>query len=139
LEQQLVSRQTALAEVGAENIEAFWRNGRVLHRRIVVIDELGELLRQHPRLAQVLEQIAARGRSLGIHLVVANQSLAGVSRGLLVNLRARIAIGEMEPIDLNQLGFRSKANQAASGPGWRSAKFRNGSDGEHDFTFPIGF
>jgi S-DNA-T family DNA segregation ATPase FtsK/SpoIIIE len=139
LEQQLVSRQAALAESGAENIEAFWRSGRALPRRIVVIDELGELLRQHPRLAQVLEQITARGRSLGVHLVVANQSLAGVSRGLLVNLRARIAIGEMDPIDLNQLGFRSKTNHTSSMPGWRSAKFRNGNGGEHDFTFPIGF
>ena len=139
LEQQLLTRQTALAEVGAENIEAFWRHGRTLSRRIVVIDELGELLRQHPRLAQVLEQIAARGRSLGIHLVVANQSLSGVSRSLLVNLRARIAIGEMDPLDLSQLGFRGRVNPPSTPPGWRSAKLRDGSGVEHSFVFPIGF
>lgn len=139
LEQQLVTRQAVLAEVGAENIEEFWRQGRRLSRRIVVIDELGELLRQHPRLGQVFEQIAARGRSLGIHLVVANQSLSGVSRSLLVNLRARIAIGEMDPLDLSQLGFRNRGNPSPVPPGWRFAKLRDGSGAEHGFAFPIGF
>lgn len=139
LEQQLIARQAALAEAGAQNIEDFWRHGRELRRRFVVIDELGELLRQHPRLAQVLEQIAARGRSLGIHLVVSNQSLAGVGRGLLVNLRARVAIGEMDPIDLSQLGFRSRQNPQSVAPSWQSAKIRGASGGELSFTFPIGF
>ena len=139
LEQQLIERQLALGEVGAQNIEAFWEHGRTLSRRFVVIDELGELLRQHPRLSQVLEQIAARGRSLGMHLVVSNQSLSGVSRALLVNLRARIAIGEMDPVDLSQLGFRNRGNLAPISPNWRSAKFRRGSGLETEFTFPIGF
>lgn len=139
LEQQLIDRQLALGEVGAQNIEAFWGYGRTLSRRFVVIDELGELLRQHPRLSQVLEQIAARGRSLGMHLVVANQSLSGVSRALLVNLRARIAIGEMDPVDLSQLGFRNRANLPSVSTDWRSAKFRNGNGVEAEFAFPIGF
>lgn len=139
LEQQLIDRQTAMAEVGAQSIEDFWRQGRALSRRYVVIDELGELLRQHPRLSQVLEQIAARGRSLGMHLVVSNQSLTGVSRVLLVNLRARMAIGEMDPIDLSQLGFRSRGNPPADSSSWRTAKLRNGNGVETDFTFPIGF
>lgn len=139
LEQQLISRQQSLAEVAAENIESFRRQGNDLRRRIVVIDELGELIRQHPKLGLVLEQIAARGRSLGVHLVVSNQSLAGVSRGLLVNLRARVAIGDMDPIDLNQLGFRNRVNQSTVVPNWRPAKFRSGTGGERDFVFPIGF
>lgn len=139
IDQQLIKRQSALAAVAAQNIEDYWRRGFDLPRRFVVIDELGELLRQQPRLGQVLEQVAARGRSLGIHLIVSNQSLAGVSRGLLVNLRARIAIGEMDPIDLNQLGFRSRSNPAQVVPGWRSARLRSGGGGELGFSFPIGF
>jgi S-DNA-T family DNA segregation ATPase FtsK/SpoIIIE len=139
LEHQLIDRQNSMAEVGAQSIEDFWRQGRALSRRFVVIDELGELLRQHPRLSQVLEQIAARGRSLGMHLVVSNQSLSGVSRGLLVNLRARMAIGEMDPIDLSQLGFRRKGNLPNDFSSWRTAKLRNGNGVETDFTFPIGF
>ena len=139
LDQELVRRQALLAELGAQNIEDYWRYGAALNRRFVVIDELGELLRQHPRLGQVLEQIAARGRSLGIHLVVANQSLTGVTRGLLVNLRARIAIGEMDPIDLNQLGFRKRGQAPVNTRGWRSAKLRDGTGRELGFSFPIGF
>ncbi|MBP6087308.1 MAG: hypothetical protein KA009_02425 [Rhodoluna sp.] len=139
LEQQLATRQEMLAAIGAQNIEEYWLHGKELRRQFMVIDELGELLRQHPRLGQVLEQIAARGRSLGLHLVVSNQSLAGVSRSLLVNLRARIAIGEMDPIDLSQLGFRSRRDSTANTSGWRAAKLRNSNGAELDFTFPIGF
>ena len=139
LEQLLITRQKTLAEVGAQNIEEFWRFGRELRRQYLVIDELGELLRQHPRLGQVLEQIAARGRSLGMHLVAANQSLAGVSRGLLVNLRARIAIGELDPVDLSQLGFRGRSTGLSVAQGWRDAKLRNGSGAEASFIFPVGF
>jgi S-DNA-T family DNA segregation ATPase FtsK/SpoIIIE len=139
LEQQLIDRQSVLGAVGAQNIEEFWSFGRTLSRRIVVIDELAELLRQHPRLCQVLEQIAARGRSLGVHLVVANQSLASVSRALLVNLRARIAIGEMDPVDLSQLGFRSRGSLHPISSDWRSAKLRRGNGVESEFIFPVAF
>lgn len=139
LEEQLVTRQKTLAEVRAQNIEELWHHGRVLSRHFLVIDELGELLRQHPRLGLVLEQMAARGRSLGMHLVVSNQSLAGVSRGLLVNLRARIAIGDMDPIDLSQLGFRGRPQQPSVASGWQTAKLRSGKGSEVYFAFPIGF
>lgn len=139
LELQLVHRQELLAEVGLPTIEEYWRKGRELKRHFIVVDELGELLRQHPRLAQALEQIAARGRSLGMHLIIANQSMSGVSRNLLVNLRARVAIGDMDPIDLNQLGFRSRGQTPSLGPNWRVAKLKTGEGFELEFAFPIGF
>jgi archaellum biogenesis ATPase FlaH len=139
LERQLSHRQELFAEVGVSNIEEYWRFGRSLRRHFVVVDELGELLRQHPRLAQVLEQIAARGRSLGMHLVIANQSMSGISRNLLVNLRARVAIGEMDPIDLSQLGFRTRGQPRSFGAQWRPAKLKTGDGFELEFAFPIGF
>lgn len=139
LERQLVRRQELLAEVGLSSIEEYWRSGRRLKRHFIVVDELGELLRQHPRLAQALEQIAARGRSLGMHLVIANQSMSGVSRNLLVNLRARVAIGEMDPIDLSQLGFRSRGQPRTFSSKWRPARLRTGDGFELEFAFPIGF
>lgn len=139
LERQLIARQVALAEIEAPNIEEFWRRGFNLKRHFIVIDELGELLRQHPRLGAVLEQIAARGRSLGMHLVITNQSMAGISRSLLVNLRARVAVGEMDPIDLSQLGFRGRNQPRIMTPGWRVAKLKTGDGFELEFLFPIGF
>lgn len=139
LESQLAARSGLLAGVGAASIEEYWSAGRVLKRQVIVIDEMGELLRQHPRLLQALEQIAARGRSLGMHLVIANQSMAGISRGLLVNLRARVAIGDMDPIDLSQLGFRTRSKPLRLVSNWRPAKLKTGDGFELDFAFPIGF
>ena len=139
LERQLTSRQTLLAQAKASDIESAWSQGVTLTRQIIVIDELGELLRQHPRLTGALEQIAARGRSLGIHLVVTNQSMSGITRSLLVNLRARVAIGEMDPIDLSQLSFRNKPHNVQECPGWRAARLKTGDGFEVTFSFPIGF
>ncbi|MEO0067424.1 MAG: hypothetical protein RJB63_549 [Actinomycetota bacterium] len=139
LERQLVARQVALAEAEAPNIEEFRRLGLALKRHYIVIDELGELLRQHPRLGSALEQIAARGRSLGMHLVITNQSMSGITRSLLVNLRARVAVGEMDPIDLSQLGFRTRSQPRAMAANWRPAKLKSGDGFESEFSFPIGF
>ncbi len=139
LEGNLADRQRLLAEGGAANIEEYVKNVARLSRHIIVIDELGELLRQNPVLAVVLEQVAARGRSLGMHLVAANQSLSGVSRGLLVNLRARIAMGEMDPIDLSQLGFRLRTKPQILPAEWRAARLKTGEGFELNFQFPVGF
>jgi archaellum biogenesis ATPase FlaH len=139
LEQQLAHRQELLAKFEVSTVEDYCNLGKSMHRHFIVIDELGELLRQHPRLAPALEQIAARGRSLGMHLVVANQSMSGISRNLLVNLRARVAIGEMDPIDLSQLGFRVRQQMQISAPGWRPARLKTGSGFELSFQFPVGF
>jgi FtsK/SpoIIIE family len=138
-ESQLAERQKLLASLRCSAIEEFWNRGGVMKRQIIVIDELGELLRQHPRLAQALEQVAARGRSLGMHLVVTNQSMSGIARGLLVNLRARVAIGDMDPIDFSQLGFRGRIQPKQSLAEWRWARLRNASGFEVEFEFPIGF
>jgi FtsK/SpoIIIE family len=136
---QLQSRQHLFAAAEASNIEDFVAKGFNLARLIIVIDELGELIRSQPKLLGVLEQVAARGRSLGLHLVLTNQSLSGVPRALLVNLRARIAIGEMDPIDLNQLGFKNRASQTVLDEGWRWARFKSATGFEADFCFPVGF
>jgi len=138
-ESQLAERQKLLATLRCSAIEEFWNRGGAMKRQIIVIDELGELLRQHPRLAQALEQVAARGRSLGMHLVVTNQSMSGIARGLLVNLRARVAIGDMDPIDFSQLGFRGRIQPKKSLADWRWARLRNASGFEVEFEFPIGF
>jgi S-DNA-T family DNA segregation ATPase FtsK/SpoIIIE len=139
LERQLLNRQILLADAKAQSIEEVRSKGLNLNRHFVVIDELGELLRQHPRLGQSLEQIASRGRSLGMHLIVSNQSMSGITRNLLVNLRARVAIGDMDPLDLNQLGFHGRRIARVFPPGWRDARLKTGTGFELDFAFPLGF
>ena len=138
-ERQLRQRQEILAQARVSSIEGLWLAGGVLKRQVIVIDELGELLRQHPRINSALEQVAGRGRSLGMHLVATNQSMSGISRGLLVNLRARIAIGEMDPIDFSQLGFRGRFQPRECHPEWRLARLKKASGFEVEFEFPVGF
>jgi hypothetical protein len=139
LERQLLSRQALLAAAKASDIESYWAKSGNLMRQLIVIDELGELLRQHPRLTPALEQIAARGRSLGMHLIVTNQSMSGISRNLVVNLRARVAIGDMDPIDFSQLGFRNRLQPQQTPPDWRAARLKTGAGFELEFEFPVGF
>lgn len=46
---------------------------------LVVLDEFGELFRQHPAYLESLTRIARAGRSLGIHLLVSDQQIDPVS------------------------------------------------------------
>lgn len=60
---------------------------------MVVIDEFGELLAAEPELLEVLVQVGALGRSLGVHLLLSSQRLEeGRLRGLDSHLRYRVCL-----------------------------------------------
>lgn len=62
-------------------------------RLAIVIDEVHEFLRQFPRAHDLLADIARRGRSLGVHLVLAVQHPNGVLRdAVLANIPVRICL-----------------------------------------------
>jgi S-DNA-T family DNA segregation ATPase FtsK/SpoIIIE len=62
-------------------------------RLAIVIDEVHEFLRQFPRAHDLLADIARRGRSLGVHLVLAVQHPSGVLRdAVLANIPVRICL-----------------------------------------------
>jgi hypothetical protein len=62
-------------------------------RLAIVIDEVHEFLRQFPGAHDVLADIARRGRSLGLHLVLAVQHPSGVLRdAVLANIPVRICL-----------------------------------------------
>lgn len=77
-------------------------------KHLVVIDELAEVLRARGVQEQI-ESLAARGRSLGVHLVVASQSISGIPRQLIVNLGLRIGLGDLDAVDCAQLGLKTTA------------------------------
>lgn len=103
LEAELVRRERLLTHAGASRIQDLSAPGRP-PMLLVAIDE-AQVLLANPASHRTLETLAARGRSLGIHLVLTAQSLSGVPRALLSNLGARISVGKSDPIDLAQLGF----------------------------------
>jgi hypothetical protein len=107
---------------------------------VLVIDELQALL-QVSTVQVALEDIAARGRSLGVHLLVSSQSLHGIPRSLLVNLVLRIAVGKPDPIDLAQLGIPMNVDglddELLSAADWTSAQYSTPKK-TGNFLFPAG-
>ncbi len=83
-------RESIIARCGARDVD----DSRVdLARLVVVVDEFPALLAQRPHLESVFTDIAARGRALGIHLVIGGQRVSGVVRdALLSNCPLRIAL-----------------------------------------------
>jgi S-DNA-T family DNA segregation ATPase FtsK/SpoIIIE len=85
---ELRYRERTLAAQGLRDIV-----GSSLPRLVIVVDEFAAMLDQHPELPGLFADLAARGRSLGIHLVLATQRPAGVVRdSLLANADLRISL-----------------------------------------------
>jgi S-DNA-T family DNA segregation ATPase FtsK/SpoIIIE len=84
LSAELTRREKILAAAGAKDIKEYTeRAGREprrqpLPRLVIVIDEFASLVRDLPVFVTGLVGIAQRGRSLGIHLVLATQRPSGV-------------------------------------------------------------
>jgi DNA segregation ATPase FtsK/SpoIIIE, S-DNA-T family len=94
---ELRRRELLLAQRGAKDIEAFWRSadgsGPALGRLVIVIDEFAALAEELPAFVDGLVDLARRGRSLGIHLILATQRPSGVvSAAIKTNTNLRIAM-----------------------------------------------
>jgi len=88
---EVLRRERVLAGVGARSIGDLAPG--VLARLVVVVDEFAALLAERSDLHALFADLAARGRSLGIHLVVCTQRPAGVVRdAVLANIAVRIAL-----------------------------------------------
>ena len=69
-------------------------------RLVVVVDEYAALVETFPTLHSVFADIAARGRSLGVHLILCTQRPAGVVRdGILANCALRISLRVTSAVD----------------------------------------
>ncbi len=94
LDAELTRREQLLRDAGAEDLSAYRsRSARPLPRLAVVIDEFAGLASGHPELLEALVAVAQRGRSLGIHLVLATQRPAGVvTDDIRANTNLRLAL-----------------------------------------------
>jgi S-DNA-T family DNA segregation ATPase FtsK/SpoIIIE len=91
LRAELLRRERLLAEAAARSIDEL-PTGR-LARLVVVVDEFAAVVAGQPELHEVFTDLAARGRSLGLHLVLCTQRPAGVVRdGVLANVTLRIGL-----------------------------------------------
>jgi S-DNA-T family DNA segregation ATPase FtsK/SpoIIIE len=112
LRAEIHRRERLIAGAGARDI-ADPRVG--LARLVIVIDEFAALLQDHPDLHQTFTDIAARGRALGMHLVLGTQRASGILRdALLANSPLRVALRVSEERESTQL---IGATSAADIPG----------------------
>ncbi|WP_434812425.1 FtsK/SpoIIIE domain-containing protein [Microbacterium sp. bgisy189] len=110
-------RERVLGDAGARDVaEAEGALGRL----VIVVDEYAALVAAHPSLHEIFADVAARGRALGMHLVLASQRAAGVFRdALLANAPLRIALRVADAGDSRAvLGTAA----AAELPGTREAR-----------------
>ncbi len=94
---ELRRREHLLAGADAKDIEdyliALRPGGAPMPRLMIVIDEFASLVLELPDFVAGLVDIARRGRSLGVHLILATQRPAGVvSADIAANTNLRIAL-----------------------------------------------
>jgi S-DNA-T family DNA segregation ATPase FtsK/SpoIIIE len=90
LRAELRRREAELAGLGVADVRD--TQGR-LARLVVVVDEAAAMLSEFPELTPLFTDIAARGRALGIHLIVGTQRSTGVLPDALVaNCALRLSL-----------------------------------------------
>ncbi|MGW8725303.1 FtsK/SpoIIIE domain-containing protein [Streptomyces sp. NPDC055808] len=119
---ELHRRETILFDTGTKDIEDYNDTRKLrpelepMPRLVLVIDEFASLVAELPDFIAGLVDIARRGRSLGVHLVLATQRPAGVvSADIRANTNLRIALRvtdgteSMDVIDAADAGAIAKS------------------------------
>jgi len=103
---ELRRRERLLAEHGVKDHPEYQaarrRNPALppLPRLVLVVDEFATLVREVPAFIAGMVSIAQRGRSLGLHLVLATQRPAGVvTSDIKANTNLRIALRVTDPVE----------------------------------------
>jgi S-DNA-T family DNA segregation ATPase FtsK/SpoIIIE len=124
LSAELTRREHLLAAAGAKDIDAYQlvvdeRQAQPLPRLVIVIDEFAAMTRDLPGFITGLVNIAQRGRSLGIHLILATQRPSGVvSQDIRANTNLRIALRVTDPAEsADVIGVSDAASIGQSTPG----------------------
>ncbi|MEF3404325.1 FtsK/SpoIIIE domain-containing protein [Agromyces sp. CCNWLW203] len=99
LRAELTHRETVLARAGARDIAGL-DDAVDLARLVIVVDEFQAMIERFPDLGAVIGDIAARGRSLGVHLVLASQRPNGVVRDqVTANCAIRVSLRVLQRAD----------------------------------------
>ncbi|MDQ1742280.1 MAG: segregation ATPase FtsK/SpoIIIE, family [Pseudonocardiales bacterium] len=132
LEAELRRREATLAEAGVADLEAYRRTPahrrRRLARLVLVVDEFAYLAEELPTFLSGLIGVAQRGRSLGLHLVLATQRPAGVvSPQIKANISSRIALRVTDAADsADVIGSDAASHLPRDRPGRAVARLADG-------------
>ncbi|MFC4910585.1 FtsK/SpoIIIE domain-containing protein [Actinomadura gamaensis] len=99
LSAELRRREEILLNAGAKDIDDYQADGNGgLPRLVLVIDEFAAMVAELPEFVAGLVDIGRRGRSLGVHLILATQRPAGVvTADIRANTNLRIALRVTDP------------------------------------------
>lgn len=136
IELELASREGQLAAIGASRIEDLPAHS--MPRLFVLVDELGAALAESVQAHSALTAVVARGRSLGVHFIGASQTLQSIPRAMLANIRARIALGEIDPVDASLMGLKRPSESVIVPEGWTVGLLQTGGAVGKQFFLPLG-
>ncbi|WP_084038298.1 FtsK/SpoIIIE domain-containing protein [Demequina sp. NBRC 110053] len=138
LTDELAQRKRLLAERGHVSLQDWERAGGAPPRLLVVIDEYQEIVGRHPAFLPDLARLAAQGRSLGLHLVLATQRPAGaVTPEVRANVSTTLALRVASATESRDLvGSDAAAGIAAATPG-RAILARGGDLVEVQVAAPL--
>ncbi len=130
LHAELARREHAVRHLGAADLAAARRRcgSPVFPRLLVVVDEFAALAAEQPSFLHALVGIAQRGRSLGVHLLLATQRPAGVvDDDIRANTQLRLSLRLHDRADaLDVVGDPAPALLSRRTPG--RAVLRLGAD-----------
>ncbi len=130
LRAELKRREELLAAKGAKDLLALEEQGDLdaPPALVIVIDEFAALVGEVPEFVDSVVDIAQRGRSLGIHLVMATQRPAGVIKdNLRANTNLRIGLRMADEADSQDvLGIDRAVRFDPDTPGRAAAKLGAG-------------
>ncbi|QPL06044.1 MULTISPECIES: FtsK/SpoIIIE domain-containing protein [Actinomyces] len=110
-------RERVLARHGAADVAAVAEEERP-SRLLIVVDEFAALATSHPEVLDALIRVAAQGRSLGIHLVLATQRPAGVvSAAVRANTALRVCLRVLDGADSRDVLGHEEAARLDPAPG----------------------
>jgi len=131
LNAELKRREHLLAAAAAKDIEDYWDTQHThptraptdpLPRLLLIIDEFATLVEELPDFVTGLIGIAMRGRSLGVHLILATQRPTGiVSPVIRANTNLRIALrvtDDTESHDVIDANDAARINKNTPGRGF---------------------
>jgi DNA segregation ATPase FtsK/SpoIIIE, S-DNA-T family len=138
LEAELRYRERVLRAAGVSDLDAYRRAAtpgdgtdhgpEPLPRLMVVVDEFAVLARELPTVLDALVDVAQRGRSLGVHLVLATQRPSGVINDQIrTNTNLRLCLRVLDTADSSDVVGTPEAARLPLRPPGRALLARGGT------------
>ena len=117
LETEVHRRERILAAHGAKDVSCLPPQVSLPHL-VVAVDEFATLVGEHAEVLEALVRIAAQGRSLGIHLILATQRPQGaVSPAIRANTSLRVCLRVLDAADSRDVLGHDGAARLGRHPG----------------------